>query len=360
MDFSMTEAQDALSTVAGEILADQVTQERLRAAESGPDRFDRPLWNMLGASGLLGAGIPEALGGSGYGVLEQCSVLVALGRAVAPVPYLASTVLAASAIAEFGGSIARDRWLPGALAGETVLTAALTDETASTAEPTGDGWLLTGTKTAVPAGGIAAAFLVPADTPDGPRVFLVTPEDPRVSVRRQETVDGAGTAQLELSATPLPADRVLDPAAVEFLHTRAVLGWCALQLGITERALELTAGYARERVQFGRPIGQFQAVAQRLADAYVDVQGIRLTLWQAAWRVSEGLPSSEALATAKFWAADAGHRVAHTAVHVHGGVGIDLDHRLQRYFVAAKHAEFALGGATAHLRALGAALVHRP
>ncbi|WHT21985.1 acyl-CoA/acyl-ACP dehydrogenase [Crossiella sp. CA-258035] len=360
MDFSMTEAQQALSTVAGEVLAREVTQERLRAAESGPDRFDRPLWNNLGASGLLGAGIPEQLGGSGYGVLEQCSVLVALGRAVAPVPYLASTVLAASAIAEFGDPAVRERWLPGALSGESVLTAALTDESATTAERTAEGWLLNGTKTAVPAGGIAALFLVSADTPDGPRAFLVTPEDPRVSVRRQEVVDGAGTAWLELNGTPLPADRVLDGAAVEFLHTRGVLGWCALQLGVTERALELTAAYARERVQFGRPIGQFQAVAQRLADAYIDVEGIRLTLWQAAWRVSEGLPSSESLATAKFWAADAGHRVAHTAVHIHGGVGIDLDHQLHRYFTAAKHAEFALGSATPHLRTLGTELLRHP
>jgi alkylation response protein AidB-like acyl-CoA dehydrogenase len=120
--------------------------------------------------------------------------------------------------------------------------------------------------------------------------------------------------------------------------------------------LELTAGYARTRVQFGRAIGSFQAVAQRLADAYIDVEGIRLTLWQAAWRVAEGLPSLAEVATAKFWAADAGHRVAHTAVHVHGGVGIDLDHSLHRYFLAAKYNELSLGGATAQLRRIGTAL----
>ncbi|GAA2829789.1 acyl-CoA dehydrogenase family protein [Crossiella cryophila] len=360
MDFSTTEAQDALSTLATEILTDQVTQDRLRAAESDPDHFDRPLWNMLGTSGLLGAGIPESMGGSGYGVLEQCSVLVALGRSVAPVPYLASTTLAATTLAEFATPATRERWLPDALSGETVLTAALTDESPTTADPTPDGWLLTGTKTAVPAGALAAAILVPAETPNGPQVFLVTPEDPRVTLRRQQTVNGPTTAQLDLSATPLPPDRALSPEAADFLNTRSILGWCALQLGITERALELTAAYARERIQFGRPIGQFQAVAQRLADAYVDVQAIRLTLWQAAWRVSENLPSSESLSTAKFWAADAGHRVAHTAVHIHGGVGIDQDHQLHRYFTAAKQAEFTQGNATTHLRTLGNALAHRP
>jgi alkylation response protein AidB-like acyl-CoA dehydrogenase len=131
------------------------------------------------------------------------------------------------------------------------------------------------------------------------------------------------------------------------------VAWCAVQLGVTERALELTAEHALGRVQFGRPIGGFQAVAQRLADAYVDVEAIRLTLWQAAWRLAAGRPAEAEVATAKFWAADGGHRVAHTAVHVHGGVGIDLDHPLHRYFVAAKRNEFALGGATEQLRRLG-------
>ena len=125
---------------------------------------------------------------------------------------------------------------------------------------------------------------------------------------------------------------------------------------MAERALELTAGYAREREQFGRAIGSFQAVAQRLADAFVDVEAIRLTLWQAAWRAVEGLPCAEEVATAKFWAAEGGHRVAHTAVHVHGGVGIDMDHPVHRYFVAAKRNEFSLGGASAQLGRLGALL----
>jgi alkylation response protein AidB-like acyl-CoA dehydrogenase len=125
---------------------------------------------------------------------------------------------------------------------------------------------------------------------------------------------------------------------------------------VTERALELTAAYARTREQFGQPIGSFQAVAQRLADAYIDVEAIRLTMWQAAWRLSEGLPAGTEVAIAKFWAADAGHRVAHTAVHVHGGMGVDLSYPLHRYFTAAADNEFTLGGATAQLRRIGAAL----
>jgi 3-oxocholest-4-en-26-oyl-CoA dehydrogenase beta subunit len=136
---------------------------------------------------------------------------------------------------------------------------------------------------------------------------------------------------------------------------------CALQLGVTERALELTAEYASQRVQFSRPIGAFQAVSQRLADAWIDVEAIRLTMWQAAWLLAEGMAPDQAAAdlaisTAKFWAADAGHRVAHTAVHVHGGVGIDTSHPVHRYFAAAKTNEFTLGHATTQLRRIGAEL----
>jgi acyl-CoA dehydrogenase len=122
---------------------------------------------------------------------------------------------------------------------------------------------------------------------------------------------------------------------------------------VVERALELTSAYARDRVQFGRPIGSFQAVTQRLADAYIDVEAVRLTMWQAAWKLAAGLPGGTEVATAKFWAADAGHRVAHTAVHVHGGTGIDMSHPVHRYFLAAKQAEFTLGGATQQLVRLG-------
>jgi len=133
-----------------------------------------------------------------------------------------------------------------------------------------------------------------------------------------------------------------------------------VQVGVLERALELTASYASTRKQFEREIGSFQAVSARVADAYIDIEGARLTLWQAAWRIASGLPADAEIATAKFWAADAGHRVAHTAVHIHGGTGIDMDHPMHRYFIAAKANEFALGNATVELRALGALLAESP
>ncbi len=318
-------------------------------------RLDRDLWSALARADVLGAGL---------GVLGDTAVLVELGRLVAPVPYLATIAAAARALTAAG----RDELATSATDGSSLVTVALDEELgdapdapSTRAERSGDGWVLSGAKTAVPFGTVADLFLVPAATSDGSRIFLVRPSDEGVAIEAQRIVDGDTEATLEFTSVRLDDERVLgDRDSVPALLARYTVGLCAHQLGVLERALELTAAYAREREQFGKPIGSFQAVGQRLADAYIDVEAVRLTTWEAAWRLSEGLPATAELATAKFWAADAGHRVAHTAVHVHGGTGIDMDGAVHRYFVAAKRNEFALGGATTHLRHLGAELAAAP
>lgn len=366
MDFNESESQAELAALVRDITSGQVTEERLRAAEAGGDRFDPALWARLAQAGVLAAALPEPLGGAGLGLLEQCSVLIELGAAVAPAPYLASIVLGAGALARFGTPDQQRQWAEPAGRGELILTAALAEEDgddpaapSATAEPAAGGWLLSGVKTTVPAAPLAGLMLVPAATPHGVTVFLVSPADDGVTVRRQELTSGDSAGQVTLDGVRLGPDRVLGgPAAgvASWLVAAGTVGLCATAAGVTGRALELTAEYARTRVQFGKPVGGFQAVAQRLADAYIDTEAIRLTMWQAAWRLSAGLPCGTEVATAKFWAADGGHRVAHTAVHVHGGVGIDLSYPLHRYFTAAKHCEFMLGGASAQLHRLGAAL----
>ena len=355
MDFSFSEAQTELAGLARKVLAERDT----------PDRQ----WAELAATGVLAAGLPEALGGAGLGFLEQCSVLTEIGRAVSSAPYLASVVLGAGAIAEFGRPEQQRRWAAPAGAGSVVLTVALAEEDgddpsspSALAERAGGRWRLSGVKTVVPAAASADLLLVPASSADGVLVFLVEPSDAGVTVQPQELTDGADAGRLVLDGVSLDDGRLLGEPGLGaeitgWLVSRGTVGVCATQAGVLERVLELTAEYARSREQFGRPIGSFQAVAQRLADAYIDVEAVRLTLWQAAWLLAAGSrPGPEvaaAVASAKFWAADAGHRVAHTAVHVHGGMGIDTSYPVHRYFVAAKRAEFTLGGATAQLLRLG-------
>ena len=361
MDFTLTEGQQDLARLTGEVCGKLVTADRLRELDRAEVRFDEQLWRSLAETGVLAATLPESVGGNGLGALEQTSILRELGKAVAAVPYLWSVVVGAGALARWGNEAQREL-AAKAGAGETILTAALTEErnwepSRPTTTATDDGgWKLTGAKTIVPFAAQASRILVPATVSGKPAVFLVDPAE--AELIPQQVVDRSPEAQLEFESAPAELVGTVDDGAqiLNWLLAQGRLGLAAQQLGTLERAIELVAEYGREREQFNRKIGSFQAVAQRLADGYIDLQGLRLAVTQAAWRITEGLPADAEIHTAKFWAAEAGHRIAHTTVHVHGGVGIDRDHIVQCYFTAAKHNEFALGGATDHLRALGTLL----
>jgi acyl-CoA dehydrogenase len=370
MDFEFTADQQELASLARQILADRVTPGLLREVEEGQQRFDRDLWRQLGAAGLTGVSLPEQYGGGGLGFIEQCIVLEQAGRVLAPVPLLAS-VTAAAVIARFGSAAQRERWLPGAAAGESVLALALSEPASSgladgaiatRAQRDGEQWRLTGVKTGVTSGTLADVFVVPAAAGDGTALFLVEAGLPGLTVTRQRTSNRDEVARLELDCV-LPADAVLgspDDNAAAWSLDRATVALCALQLGVLEEALAATAAYTKERVAFGHPIATFQAVSHRAADSYIDVEGLRLTLWQAAWRLAEELPASTEVEVAKFWAAESGHRVAHAAVHLHGGMGVAVEYPLHRYFLWAKQLEFSLGGATQQLVRLGNALAAEP
>lgn len=364
MDFTPTEASTELGGLVRTITESVCTPEHQRVLDGLEQRFDRDLWSKLIDADILSTAAPESIGGGGFGVLEQTAVLTALGRQLAAVPYLESSVLAAGALATFGSEALQKNWAVPAIGGATILTVALDGEMGQgpvQAAPEGTGFRLTGTRTQVTYAPVADAFLVPAETPSGVTVFLVTKGDAAVSVTALSTTGHGAVGHLELGGTTVDAARVIGGQEVlDWLTVRAALGRSAFQLGVLERALELTALYAREREQFDRPIGSFQAVSARLADNYIDVKALRSTLTQAAWRLSEDLPADIDVAGAAFWAADAGHRVAHTAVHVHGGVGIDMDHPIHRYFLAAKQTEFALGGATGQLLRIGRELADTP
>ena len=375
MDFSTTEASNDLGGLARTITDSVCTAEHHRELDSLEQRFDRDLWAKLIEADILSTAAPESLGGGGFGVLEQVAVLVALGRQLAAVPYLESVVLGAGALAKFGSESLQQEWATPAIDGEKIIAVALDGEMgegpvqarafgAGEATTSGaiEAFRLTGSRTQVSYGPVADAFLVPAETDSGTEVFLISQEDAGVTVTPLDTTGHGSVAHLELQG--VEAARVVGDdqgdAVLAWLVNHGTLGRSAYQLGVLERALELTSTYAREREQFDRPIGSFQAVSSRLADGYIDVKALRLTLMQAAWRLSEDLPADVEVSTAAFWAADAGHRLAHTTVHVHGGVGIDTDHPVHRYFLAAKQTEFAVGSATGQLLRIGRELANTP
>lgn len=373
MDFSFSEEQEAIRVLARQILEDRFSPDRLRAMERSDDlRFDRETWSELAKANLLGVGLPEDVGGSGLGFVEVAVLLEEAGRAVAPLPLYPTLVLGALPIARFGNEALRNALLPGVVAGDTVLTAALVETGADPRHPTtmarrdGERWVLDGSKVCVPAGLVADHVLVSASTPDGGvGVFVVDATGAGVVRHRQETTTGIPEALIEFRGTAVRDDGVVGsvaegPAVLDWMLDRATAGLCAMAVGVCDRALRMTAEYTKTREQFDRPIATFQAVGQRAADAYIDTEAIRLTAWQAVWRLSEELPAAAEVAVAKFWAAEGGQRVVHAAQHLHGGIGVDRDYPLHRYFLWAKWIELSLGGATQQLLRLGSLLAAEP
>jgi len=371
MDFAFTSEQEALRELARQILQDHATHERLRALEASGEWFDRTAWEELGKAKLLGVAIAEEYGGSGLGVVELGILLEEVGRAVAPVPVLASLALGALPIAHFGSPEQRARWLPSVASGEVILTGALVEldsrapqQPTTVAKSDGKQWRLDGVKTCVPAGGIAERILVPARTGrDRVGLFLVDPRTSGVTREPQSLTHREPHTRLTLTGVRVPsADVIGDPAAgtpMPWLHEHAVAAYCATQVGVCDRALRMTAEYTVGRQQFGVPIASFQAVHQRAADAYIDLEAMRLTAWEALYRLSEGLPAEDHVTIAKFWAAEAGQHVAVAAQHLHGGIGVDVDYPLHRYFMWAKHIELMLGSASEQLARLGARLAEQ-
>lgn len=373
MDFAFDEVQEELRALAARIVGTEATTDRLRELEAGTDRVDRKLWAELAHANLLAISLPERWGGSGYGIMETCVLLEEIGRNVAPVPVLATVVMGAIPIARFGTEEQQAALLPAVGEGRLFLTAALEEPAnhsvltpSTTATRDGDGWRLEGEKVAVPWALLADRIIVSATTGPGTTgLFLVAPEASGLTVERSEAThrEPQGTITLD-GATVSAADAIGDPTAgndeLEFLHQHAIAGLCATAVGVFDRAIRITAGYISERQQFGKPIATFQGATLKAADAYIDTQAIAVTAWSAIWRLAEGRPAGDELAIAKFWVADGGQRIAHACQHLHGGMGVDIDYPIHRYFLWAKDLELALGGATDQLLRLGESLAREP
>ena len=366
MEFTFTEDQCAIRDLAGQIFTDQVTDEYLLKFYREDKVYDAELWSLLAEQGLLGVAAPEAVGGSGLGFTELCLMLQEQGRRLAPVPLLSNLVMAALPIAEYGNEAQQQRWLPGMVSGEHQLSAAIAElgmvpgiVSPVSVSKVADNWLLNGTLEAVPYASEAACILAPAVDADGQRsVFLIDTSLVGVSIAPQETSLGSIQATVTLVDVALGGDAVLGELGqgidiVDWIEQHANTAMAGMQVGITEEALRRTAEFTSERKQFGVPIGSFQAVAMRAADAYIDVESIRSTFWSAMWRLSEKLDAVAEVRAAKYWACTGGHRAVYATQHLHGGMGVDVDYPIHRYFLFAKHLEFMMGGRNTQLARMG-------
>ena len=364
MDFALSDEQNEIRGLAARLLDDTLTQERLREIEASDEPgFDRKLWAALAEAGLLGVTISEDNGGLGLGWLEAAQVLEQVGRTVAPVPLIpllpATTILGRYA----AGSAAVTSLLADVAGGAKVVTIALVENLgdlytpSTTARRDGDGWVLEGEKICVPAGLYADAFLVSAQVSDSEAgVFLVPVDAAGISREAQPTITYAPESTLTLSGVKVADDALIGSADGSVLAELIAFAQAALvtaQVGVSEQAVTLTAEYTKTREQFGHSIALFQAVGQRAADAFIDTQAIRLTAIQANWQLAEGIPADREVAVAKYFACEAGQRVARASQHLHGGMGADREYPLHRYYVWAKHLELSLGSGTRQLTRLG-------
>lgn len=366
MDFEFSEEQETVRELARDILEKEASAERIKEASASASGLDEELWAKLAEANLVGLAIPEAHGGMGMGFLELCCLLEQVGRKVSPIPVLETLVLGALPIAEFGTPEQQATWLPKVVSGKTLLSAALVDAgsadaltPATVARAEGAGFVLDGVKRFVPVADRAERILVPANTDGGSAVFLVDPRAQGVTLETSHLSTGATVSEMTLAGVRVaPEDRlggadVGGEEVLSWLVERALVAIAALQMGVSGEALAITAGYVTERQQFGVPIGSFQAVQHRAADGFIDLEALRWCTWRAAWKLAEGKPAARDAAIAKYWASEAGARIANGTVHLHGGIGSDVDYPIQRYFLWARALEHNLGSAAPQLAWLG-------
>jgi 3-oxocholest-4-en-26-oyl-CoA dehydrogenase beta subunit len=360
MDFSITDDQLSLQALVREILTDVVTHEHLKKLESQANETgrwsisDRDLWQKLADAGIIGIAIPERAGGGGLGFVEIGLILEQVGRTVAPIP-AAPTLVTSYVLGKFG---VLPQALEGVADGRTILTTAFEGEVIGRAS--GEGLTLTGETPFVPYGAEADYLLVPVSTDDGVAIALV--RRGAATVTELQTTNREPQATLVFTDVQVAAADVVSDARdlLHDLRQHMTAGLAMESAGVCAAALEMTANYVSNREQFGKKIASFQAVGQRAADAYIDAEMVRLTALQAMWRLAEGWPADEEVAVAKFWVGDGGMRALHACQHLHGGIGVDLDYPVHRYFVWGKQLEHELGTPTRQLLSLGAQLAQTP
>ncbi len=372
MDFDLSDEEQAIHDLASQILGDKSTHERLKQLTDSDDRIDSEAWAALAEAGVLGAAIPETVGGIGLGYFATATALQAAGACASPVPLLSTAVMVAMPVVEFGTDDQQAAWLPSIADGSLVAAAALHEEDSIASEPqtvaAADeaGFRLEGVKPMVADGLDAGLFVVPAKLDDGScGVFLIPADAEGVTITPVQVSASQPQARLDLRGVTVGVESLLgggihDGASiVKWIEQRANVGMCMMMAGAARSSIELAAEYTRQRHQFGRPLATFQAVSSRAGDSYIDTDAITLTAWQAAWRLDQGLDADDAISIARWWAAEGGFRVVHAAVHLHGGVGVDRDYPLHRYFLLARQLELTLGNGEEHLAALGRSIAAR-
>jgi alkylation response protein AidB-like acyl-CoA dehydrogenase len=364
MDLSLNEQQEMLRKMARDFLISQCPKSLVREMETDSRGYPPELWREIAQLGWLGLAIPTGYGGEGSTFLDSVVLLDEMGRACLPGPFFSTVILGASTILEAGSNEQKEDMLPRICQGDLLLTLAFAeqhvqykpDDMSTKATASKDGYVISGTKLFVPDAHVADYMICVARTLDtgnkeqGISLFLVDNKSQGIVYTPLQTIAGDKQYEVVLDKVAVPSQSLLGKLDQGWSYLKKVLqkaavAKCAEMIGGAQYVLEMTVSYAKERVQFERPIGSFQAIQHHCANMATDVDGARLITYQAAWMLSEGLSCAKEIAMAKAWVSDAYQRVTTLGHQVHAGAGFIIDHDMPLYFRRAKAAEVAFGDA---------------
>jgi alkylation response protein AidB-like acyl-CoA dehydrogenase len=373
MDLSLSEEQEMLRNFARDFLEKECPESHVRDMEEDDHGYSPELWRKMAEQGWQGLIIPEAYGGVGMAYLDLIVLIEEFGRALVPGPFIPTTV-AALAILEAGSDEQKQQHLPRIASGDQIWTLAFTEPSARfdaegvqlAATKDGDSYVLNGTKLFVRDSHVADNMVVVARTggggEDGISLFIVDAKAPGVSHKLLRTIASDRQTEVRFENVRVPAANLMGaegkawPAFRRLINKATVLE-CAYLVGLTQQDFDITIDYAKERLQFERPIGSFQAIQHKAADMATDLDGSRLIMYRAAWAVAEGDPDEdEQVHIAKAWVSEATRRVVAHAQQAHGGIGFTKDYKIQLFFRRQKASELAWGDAEYHREALAKTL----
>jgi alkylation response protein AidB-like acyl-CoA dehydrogenase len=361
MNFAFTDEQEELRKTVRSFLENKSSEEAVREQMETDNGFDPAVWSQMGEQmGLQGLSIPEEFGGSGYGFVELGIVLEEMGRALLCAPFFSTAVLAANTLLQSGDDAAKQKYLPAIASGETVATLAYVepsgkwDESGITMQATKSdgGFTLSGTKSFVLDGHTAGLIIVAAKTDSGTSLFAVDGDASGLTKTNLSTMDQTRKqAKLDFDNTPaeLIGEEGKGWGTLETVLDLAAVALAAEQVGGAQKVLEMAVDYAKVRVQFGRPIGSFQAIKHKCADMLLEVESAKSAAYYGMWCASEmndELPSTASLA--KAYCSEAYFHAAAENIQIHGGIGFTWEHPAHLYFKRAKSSELLFGDPTYH------------
>ena len=372
MDLGLNEFQQMLRNSAREYLEAECPISYVRDMEQDERGYSPELWGAMAEMGWLGLAFPEEYGGEGLGFVELAILLEEMGSALLPGPYFSTVVMAGVALAQAGSEAQKNEYLARITRGQLIATLAIT-EPSGLWEPRGieanarrsdGGYVINGVKLYVPNAHVSDYVIVAARTGEGDTdvsLFIVPSNADGLSQTLLQTIASDRQSELTFDKVMVGESALLGEFNGGWATVDTVLKWgaagkCAEMLGGAQRVLDMTVQYAKERMQFGRAIGSFQAVQHHAADMAADVDGCRYITYQAAWTLAQGLPADREVSMAKAWVSDAYQRVCALGHQSHGAVGFTKEYDLQLYSRRAKAAELMFGDADVHLEGVASAI----